>query len=114
MCLSLLQCNVALYRRRGAKLCKKILPLKSPLKIAYWNKAPASHCCYANRAVQAASSSVLMTTSPNDFREHALKCIEVADAADDPELKQSMYDQARAWIRAAIEIERSAIAELKS
>jgi len=46
---------------------------------------------------------------PRECRKNALRCAELAHSASTPELKQTLIELSRNWLKLAIEIERTHI-----
>jgi len=44
---------------------------------------------------------------PQECRDSAVRCAEIAQEAQDPALKQVLTETAKAWLKLAIELERS-------
>jgi len=49
-----------------------------------------------------------MPGDPRECRRHAVRCADLAHSARTPELKQTLIELSRNWLKLAIELERTA------
>jgi hypothetical protein len=48
-----------------------------------------------------------MLADPREYRQNAWRCVELANAAKSPELKQTLLNLSKTWAKLAIEVERN-------
>jgi hypothetical protein len=50
--------------------------------------------------------TVVMFDDPREYRQNAWRCAELAHTAKTPELKQTLLDLSKAWLKLAVEVDR--------
>ena len=90
-------------RLSSARLCEQ--PLRAAFHLDF--DRFAAHGGRRDRGTRGKALACVMPGDAREYRRNALRCAELAQSARAPELKQTLTELSKTWLKLAVELERT-------